>query len=283
MISTPPSWLQQWSEVIAGIGTVVLTIFLVLLYKRQSSQLEAQHEAVLEVTDVEWYGDNAIIWLSNFGNGVVKDLRLTTLVKSDSGSHRNHALRANALKRIGKGGEWTNIIRPGEEEIPFHGTSQIGKHAHKDWPSDWLTLKFSNYARNEKGRGATELKYTHAVMGSELSGNSSWDRINPMTESINPQDFGADNSLENLPRKTSHGMDDTFLKFFSRTSLLWDWTTYIYVKSIRGLNRIIPMISLRPRVLDASGTRRVKRVLLKRDLKYLLKENRVSQRFVGDS
>jgi hypothetical protein len=44
----PPQWALQWSEIVVGLGSVVLTILLVVLYKRQQEQLAAQHEAVLE-------------------------------------------------------------------------------------------------------------------------------------------------------------------------------------------------------------------------------------------
>jgi hypothetical protein len=126
MIQQPPTWLQQWSEIFAGLGTVILTVFLVLLYKRQSRQLEARHEPLLEVTDIEWYGDNAIIWISNFGNGVAKNLRLATLVKSDTGEHRSHIVRSNSLKRIDKEGDWTNLIQPAKKKCHSTGYQRLG-------------------------------------------------------------------------------------------------------------------------------------------------------------
>lgn len=267
MFPYPPWWLQQWSEIIAGLGTVVLTVFLVLLYKRQARQLEAQHEAVLEVTNVEWYGDRAIIWVSNFGNGVAKRLRLTTLVKSDTGEHREYTVQANSLKRIDKEGEWTNLIQPGEEKVPFQGTSKVGKLAPRSWPGDWISLKFSNFIRRARDNDSTEIKYTHVVKGAELSGNSCWDRIDPMTQSVNPQDFRRKHSLGNLPKKTKHGLDNTFYRYF-RTSIFWKWAVRLYVFSIRILNKVIPKVKLRPRSLDASGTKRVKRVILKRDIRF---------------
>ncbi len=270
MFPYPPSWLQQWSEIIAGLGTVVLTIFLVLLYKRQARQLEAQHEAVLEVTNVEWYGDRAIIWVSNFGNGVAESLTLATLVKSDTGEHREHIVRPNALKRIDKEGEWTNLIQPGEEDVPFQGTSKVGKLSPRNWPGDWISIKFSTFIRRTRDNDSTEVKYAHVVRGAELSGNSCWDRIDPMTQSVTPQDFDREHSLGNLPGKTKHGLDNTFYRYF-RTSIFWKWAVRLYVFSIRVLNKVIPKMKLRPRSLDASGTKRVKRVKLKRDIRCFYK------------
>jgi membrane associated rhomboid family serine protease len=87
-----------------------------------------------------------------------------------------------------------------------------------------------------------------------------------MTESVNPQNFGLNHSLGNLPQKTEHGLDNTFAPYFRSTSY-WELVTRVYVISIRVLNKIVPKVELRPRALDASGTKRVKRVLLKRNLK----------------
>lgn len=269
MVPSPPLWLQQWSSLAAGLGTVVLTAFLVILYQRQKEQLAAQHKAVLEVTDVEWYGDKAILWISNFGNGVAENLHLTTLVKSETGEHRIHAGRSNALKRIDKDGEWTNLIQPGEEEVPFHATAKVGQPAPINWPADWLSLKFSSFVREANENGSTEVKYLPVVKGSELSGDVCYDTVHSMTRSVNPQEFEFEHSLGNLPSYTEHGLDDTFIRYF-RESTLWKLAFDVYVRVIRALDWLLPVINLRPRVLDASGTKRVKRELLKRDLRHLV-------------
>lgn len=266
MIPAPPTAVHQWSQIIAGLGTVILTVFLVLLYKRQQEQLAAQHEAVLEVSNVEWYDDRAIVWVSNFGNGVAQHLSLVTLVKSDNDDHREYTLRGNALKRIDKEGEWTNIIQPGEENVPFHGKSKVGQLAPTDWPSAWISLSFSGFIRRAKDSGATEVKFCHVVKGAELSGSSCWDRVNPMNQSTNPQKFDFQHSLENLPTRTEHGLDDTFYPYFKK-SVIRKWAIRTYVLWLQFFNRVLPKITVRPRELDASGTRRVKRVVLKRQLK----------------
>lgn len=268
MVPSPPVWLQQWSSLVAGLGTVVLTAFLVILYQRQKEQLAAQHKAVLEVTDVEWYGDRAILWVSNFGNGVAENLHLTTLVKSETGEHRTHAGRSNALKRIDKDGEWTNLIQPGEEEVPFHATAKVGQPAPINWPADWTSLKFSSFVKEAKENGSTEVKYLPVVKGGELSGDVCYDTVYPMTRSVNPQEFEFEHSLGNLPSYTEHGLDETFIRYF-RESTSWKLAFNMYERVINVLNWPLPVITLRPRILDASGTKRVKRVLLKRDLKHL--------------
>lgn len=266
MIPTPAKSIQQWSQIIAGLGSVVLSALLVVLYKRQQEQLAAQHEAVLEVTDVEWHGDKAILWVSNYGNGVAKNLALTTLVKVDTDDHRTYTIRSNALKRIDKEGEWTNLIQPGEEDVPFYGKSKVGRLAPVSWPSNWLSLSFSAFIRKVKSNGSTEVKFCHVVQGSELSGNFCWDRVNPMNRSVNPQHFNHIHSLENLPEWTEHGLDDTFYLYF-RKYLMGSWRVKFYELFIRGLNKIILRITIQPRAVDASGTKRVKRVVLQRDVR----------------
>jgi hypothetical protein len=266
MLPEPPTGLVDWSRIIAGLGSVLLSALLVVLYKKQKEQLAAQHEAVLEVTDVEWYDDKAIIWVSNFGNGVAKDLFLTTLVSADNGEHRNYSIRHNALKRIGTGGEWGNHIRSDEEEIPFVGKSKVGQPAPMHYPADWVSLNFSTFIRNAKENGANQVKYLHLVEGTEGSNQRSIASVRDMTRSVNPQKFDYQHSLQNLPGHTQHGLDTTFKRYFL-DSTPRKWMFEIYTHGIRALDRLVPRIKLRSRPYDASGTKRVKRVLLKRQLK----------------
>ena len=265
MIPGPPEEFVSWSRIIAGLGSVFLSGLLVILYKKQQEQLAAQHEAVLEVTDVEWYDDKAIIWISNFGNGVAKNLFLTTLVKADNNEHREYTIRHNALKRIDTGGEWGNHIRPDEEDIAFTGQSKVGQPAPETYPGDWVSLKFSPFVRRAKENGATQVKYLHLIQGTEASDERSAAAVNEMTRSVNPQDFDYENSLGNLPSFTQHGRDMTFQRYL-RESLLRDIIYRIYIHCVRFVDLVTPKIVLRPRAYDASGTNRVKRVLLKRQL-----------------
>lgn len=284
MIPTPSTAIHQWSQIIAGLGTVILTIFLVILYRGQRDQLAARHEAVLEVTEVEWYRDKAIIWISNFGNGVAKDLFLTTLVKSNTGDHQTYALRSQGLKRIDKQGTWTNLIQPGEEDIPFHGKSVLGSVAPQTWARGWVPISFSTFVRRAKGNGSTEVKFCHVVNGVELSGDTCWDRLEPMDQIVNPQDFNRTHSLSDLPSVTKSGASNAFYPYF-RESTIRNFAVRIYARALYFINKLFPRIKLRPRPLDASGTKRVKRVLLKRQLeqKADLVRQRVPEVLTGEN
>jgi hypothetical protein len=273
--------MEHWSELIAGIGSVVLTGFLVILYKRQQRQLAAQHEAILEVTDVEWYGDKGIFWISNYGNGVAKNLSLSTLVKSNAGDHRTHSVRSNALKRIGKEGEWTNLIEPGEERVPFYGTSKVGQVPPPNWHNKWASCKFSKFVQKAKENNATEVKFCHVVEGAALSGVGCWDRVDPVNQSFDPQDFDYKNSLGNLPSFRKDTSDNTFYPYF-RNSITRKWIFKVYEKSVDFMNWLLPWISLGPRAWDASGTKRVKRVLLRQQLRTKTESLRGSIRSLVD-
>lgn len=273
MISPPPTWFFEWVRILGVVVSAFLSFLLVILYKRQQEQLAAQYEAVLEVTDVEWHEDNAIIWLSNFGNGVAKNLCLTTLVKADNDDHRNYAVRHNSLKRIDVGSEWGNHIRPDEEEIPFIGKSKINKPAPYDYRGNWAPIRFSSFVRRAKDNNATEVKYCHVVEGKEVSGEKCAALLNPMVRSIDPQKFDSNNSLENLPSYTRHGQDTTFMPYF-RKSWGRDFIFRVYCRSVRLLNLVLPKIHLQPRRPDTSGTKRVKRVLLRQQVRLLIRKLR---------
>lgn len=265
MIPSPPGWLLQWSRVVAALGTLILTIYLATLYKRQQEQLAANHEAILETTDPRWNGDTVSVSISNFGNGVAKDLRLTTLVYVDTGAHREYTLRSSFMKRQDTQGEGTHIIQPGEEDIRFEGTSKIGEPAPISAPYDWAGTSFKRFVMKMKEDGAREVKYRHIIQGSELSKKRCFDRLDRMTVSFNPQRFDHQHSLENMPSGVEYGYDDIFQPFFREPTIDWDW---IYYNGIRLLDRILPKVTIQLRNLDSSGVRRVKRVLLRRRIKY---------------
>lgn len=290
----PPQWALQWSEIVVGLGSVVLTILLVVLYKRQQEQLAAQHEAVLEVTGVDWEGDRATVYISNFGNGVAKRLRLTTLVQVDTGDHRYYTIRSNVMERTDKkenipddiqreegntlferGGR-PNAIQPEEEDIPFEGKSRVGKPAPIKFKGDWIGRDFSDFIRDMKKEGSTEVKYLHVIVGNQLSNKTVSEQMYLTTRSVNPQDFIRKHSLENLPGVTEHGYDHTFDNYF-RSTLWMALKERVYFTRVRFLNWLLRGRGPRIRPLDASGKKRVKRVLLRRDVSYFVRriKNRI--------
>lgn len=169
MLIGPPDWLLRWSEVIGALGTVTLTVFLVILYKRQQEQLAANHAAILDISDVEWSKDTGTFSISNLGNGAVRHLQLITVMRVDTGAHREHVIMKTFMKRQDKGSELSSVIQPGEEDIPFQGKSKVGILSPAGWSRDWYGQKFSHFIKNLKTEGASEVKYRHIVQRWELS------------------------------------------------------------------------------------------------------------------
>lgn len=231
MINPPPRWLLQWSEVIAGIGTVVLTIILVTLYKRQQEQLAANHAAILEVSEVEWSRDTGRFLISNFGNGAVRNISLSTLIEVDTGAHRKYILRRNRMKREDKSGEWSSVIQPGEEEIPFEGKSKVGKMAPIGIPKNWMSIKFSDFIREMKDKSATEVKYLHVVHGWEMSDKSHKQSVYLSSRGLNPQHFEREHSLENLPGLVEYSNKEPFIPYFYLSNIR-KISNWIHIQSI---------------------------------------------------
>ena len=269
MVLSPPEWVFQWSQVVSGLGSIVLTVFLVILYKRQQDQLAADHKALLEVSDVEWDRDEATLKISNFGNGVATKLSIVTLAHVESGEHRSYSSRRHHLKRQDKEGQWANTIQPGEEDVEFVGKSTIGNMTPDSSSRDWYGINFSFFINQMKRKNVEEVKFMHIVRGTELSNSPCFVAVEKGTKSINPQEFGREHSLENLPGVTVYGSDETFLPYFRRDTLS-QIRPWIYHNGVRLLN-VLPGINIRRRVLDASGTKPVKRVILRRNIKERLK------------
>jgi len=255
-IPPPSSSLASWSQIISGIGTVVLTLFLVILYRRQQRQLAAEHEAIIHVEGYEFHGDRAIVWLSNYGNGVSKNLGLTTLVKADNGEHKQYELRSDSLQRIGGSGATPGLIRPGEEKIPFYASSGVRKPSNPKMKR-WNNVSFSDFVDNAFQNGAKRVSYLHLIEGGELSGRSSRAYLYSRPRVIGGHFWDHCDSVEDVG-SWEQGDLHTFWPYLkSRT--FWPYVVWIYVRLVRVADRVIPRIKFQRRVYDASGTGRVQR------------------------
>ena len=220
---------------------------------------------------MEWDRDEATLRISNFGNGVARNLSLVTLVHVESGEHRTYSARRHYLKRQDKEGEWANTIRPEEEDIEFVGDSKIGDMTpNRSSSRDWYGIYFSLFINQMKGKNVEDVKFMHIVRGSELSNSPCLVPVERGTKSVNPQEFDRNHSLENLPSVTVYGSDETFLPYF-RQDALAKVRPWIYHNGIRLLNAI-PKVNIRRRGLDASGLKPVKRVILRRNIRQRIEE-----------
>lgn len=119
-----------------------------------------------------------------------------------------------------------------------------------------------------RDEGSEEVKYKHLVRGSELSGNRCYDAFNPTTRSVPPQELDQSHSLENPPQVTEYGSDDTFWPYLREQTIFEMLKGRFYGYRIRLMNFFILVYNIRARPYDASGMKRVKRVIPIRNLIY---------------
>jgi len=75
------NWLLKWGQVLGALGSLILSGLLVWLYYQQYELLKIEQTPSLEVSDWEMNGDEITLYLSNFGEGLAKNLRLRTTVE----------------------------------------------------------------------------------------------------------------------------------------------------------------------------------------------------------
>lgn len=141
-------WLQSWSSVIGGLGSVLLTAGLVYLYLRQTrlqerqteiqerqQQLsESQAQPVVEVGAVDVEGDQLYVTLSNGGGGIAKNLEIVTEVDFQPTSDIEPVETQSPLSELvaEEYGDELNVdeigrsLRPYETNSTFVGTPLLG-------------------------------------------------------------------------------------------------------------------------------------------------------------
>jgi hypothetical protein len=268
-VQPTPEQLPYWvriagalGPVLVGVVSVILSLALAFLYNEQKKLQEANHKAALDVVNWEWDGDRLEVDVVNHGNGVAQDIKLTTLAHADNGAHRKFSSKSNLLKRTGQDNPWANSVDSDGEVKKLGGRRRVGKIAPQEWSRDWMGINFRNFVQEMKELGVKELKYCFVIQGRELSNRKVWTFLRQEMMITNPQDYSPDSGLGPVTL-TSH--DGTFDRYFSQ-SFFKRWSSYLYVSSFMFFS-MIPFLDLKPRVLDVSGTSRVKRLLLRRRIK----------------
>ncbi|MBX0305281.1 hypothetical protein [Haloarcula salinisoli] len=82
-------WLLKWGEVIGAIGSLILSALLVGLYHQQHKVLRLEQEPLIEVGDCDKDGNEISAYVSNYGKGVAKNMRLRTTVEFPKDDERN--------------------------------------------------------------------------------------------------------------------------------------------------------------------------------------------------
>jgi hypothetical protein len=264
--SSLPYWVRfagALGPVIVGFASVVLSLALAFLYNEQKKLQEANHKAALEVINWDWDGDELDVEVANYGNGVARNLSLTTLAYADNGAHRRFVAKSNVLKHGNQDNPWANAVEPDGEPKKLSGKRRVGELAPTEYPTNWVSISFDNFLRRMKEKGVEELKFCFVIQGVELSDRKSWTLLRDEMMVTNPQKYSRDTGMNSV---TFTGHDGTFDRYFSR-SFVTRWRSYLYVSSFALLGKV-PILDLHPRKLDVSGTSRVKRLMLRRKICY---------------
>lgn len=119
-------WLLRWGDVVSGLGLLLFTAFLVILYRQQKTLLsrsyKTTHKAKIEV-DFQYTGgeDELYLDLSNVGNGVATDLDLVILgIYTDADGTVQDGILTKPLYRLDRGDAYTRgSLEAREREIEY--------------------------------------------------------------------------------------------------------------------------------------------------------------------
>lgn len=126
---TAQSWLLKWATVISGFGTVILTFFLVLLYRQQKELLAADQSPFIEVDDYNPKEGRLQVYLSNAGKGVATNLELVTVSIFSNLDNVGPGIAAYNLTRESNSSDVKRrgrTLQPAEECIGFNAIPLIG-------------------------------------------------------------------------------------------------------------------------------------------------------------
>lgn len=125
MLAEATDWLLRWGEVIGGLGSVLLTGALVVLYRQQkdilSQTFRVNNRAILEVDDSGLSNEDHHLKVSNVGEGVgLSPEMIVAGVYTHSSGNVFSGVTTNRLNRLDRGEQNTpGSIRPDEHEIPL--------------------------------------------------------------------------------------------------------------------------------------------------------------------
>lgn len=114
--------MVQLSDLIRAIeiiGPLLLSGLLVILYFKQYRIQKSQFQPSIEISDTQANGDELKVWLSNYGGGVAKDMRIETVSYFDF--EEDDYQTQTPLHRADEQGQRTRERAIGSEErgVPF--------------------------------------------------------------------------------------------------------------------------------------------------------------------
>lgn len=184
-ISPPPEWLQSWLDVILSLFAVIISYLLYRLYGQQKELLAANHKAILSGKLIDSEALQSTIGLSNHGNGIAKDIRLTTYFTVPEEFEDKYSAVGVYLIKEGQEGVEGAVLQPGEEQ-EFNCLPKIGVRETEDpdsWDTKWLLSAFDEMAED----GIEEIKYCFVAEYNEFTEESQTVVITPFVASIDLQ------------------------------------------------------------------------------------------------
>lgn len=206
----PPTWLVEWSSLLTGFLTLLLTVALVLLYKQQKDLFAENHRGLIDVVNSEFNGDAANLELTNFGNGVVTDLSLVTLLEFEGKEDKEFGIVGNRMERQDESaGAYT--IQANEVGIPFQANARLAYNDDGERETRPLSYVLTELSRND----ISSVYCQFVVTGRDLTGDEVREPVNypfevDLTEAEGP--LTAQNINEVFP---SPAPFDTFHEFLS--------------------------------------------------------------------
>lgn len=161
----PPTWLVEWSSLITGFLIVLLTIALVVLYKQQKDLFAENHRGLIDIVNSDFNGDSVNLELSNFGNGVVTDLSLLTLLDFESEEATEFGFVGVRMERQDESaGAYT--IQGNEVGVPFQANAKIAR-----LDDEWESRPFSLFLAELSRQDVSNLYCQFVVTGRDLTGD----------------------------------------------------------------------------------------------------------------
>lgn len=121
-------WLREWSQVIGALGSLLLSGLLVKLYWDQYKLSKAERSPTIESSTVDIDGDTLTLSISNYGDGLAKNMEIQTHVVYTGIKNWKEALYAGKRKaeypinRFDDGEQsGERAIMGNEREVEFRG------------------------------------------------------------------------------------------------------------------------------------------------------------------
>ncbi|WP_139326555.1 hypothetical protein [Natrinema saccharevitans] len=184
-LSSPPKWLTGWAEVILSSFSVIISYLLYRLYGQQKELLAADHKAIVSGKLQDSDTIESEISLSNYGNGIAKDLKLITYFTVPEDYKQKYSEVGVYLNQDGLEGVEGSVLQPGEKE-EFSCKPKIGVRETEDsetWDMKWLLEAFNEMKQD----GIKEVKFCFVVEYQEFTGESQTVIITPFAATIDLQ------------------------------------------------------------------------------------------------